>query len=75
MKLRFDWGLGAKAFLACLVFVPIGILVRKYIAYIPLRFGVEVVGCAGVYFLIQLFVFKESQIRGIYVSVFKRGLK
>jgi len=75
MKLRFDWGLGVKAFLACLVFVPIGILVRGYIAYIPLRFGVAVVCCASVYFLIQLFVFRESQIRGIYVSVFKKELK
>ena len=75
MKLRFNWGLGLKAVLASLVFIPIGIVVRDFAPNTFIRLGIEIISCTIVYFSIQLFVFKESQIRGVYLNVVKRVMK
>ena len=69
MGLRFDWGLGIKAFLACLVFIPMAVVVRGVIGNEFVRLGVEVVSCASLYFLIQIYVFKEVLVRGVWLQV------
>jgi O-antigen/teichoic acid export membrane protein len=63
MKLSFDWGLGVKALLACLIFVPVALVVREVFVSDFIRLGVEVVMCVGLYFGIQIFVFKEVLVR------------
>jgi len=72
MQLKFDWGLAGKAFLACLIFVPVALVVRGVFVSDFVRLGVEVVMCAGLYFGIQIFVFKEVLVRGVFLRAIGR---
>ena len=72
MQLRFDWGLAGKAFLACLIFVPVALVVRWGFVSDFIRLVVEVVLCAGLYFIIQIFVFKEVLVRGVFYQVINK---
>ena len=69
MGLRFEWGLAIKALGACLIFVPVAFVVRGVVGNEFLRLGVEVVSCTTLYFLIQIYVFKEVLVRGVWLQV------
>lgn len=73
MQLNFNWSLGLNALLASLVFIPIGILLRDFIPDTSIRLVTAIISCASVYFVTQLFIFKESQIRGIYLNLVKKN--
>ena len=72
MQLNFNWSLGLNALLASLVFIPIGILLRDFIPDTSIRLVTAIISCASIYFITQLFIFKESLIRGIYLNFVKK---
>jgi len=72
MKLRFKWSLVVKAFLASLLFIPISLLLKDFISNIIIRLGVGILSCSMVYFSIQIFMFRESLIRGVYQDVIEK---
>ncbi|MFA6127001.1 MAG: flippase [Bacteroidales bacterium] len=63
LPLKFNWSLILNAVLACLVFIPVAILLRKLIPGPVLRLTLAVVVSAGFYFLIQIAVFREKHVR------------
>jgi len=71
MQLNFNWSLGLNALLASLIFIPICILLRDFIPVTSIRLVIAIITCASVYFLTQLFIFKESLIRKIYLNLVK----
>ena len=72
MGLRFDWFLVIKALVACLIFIPVAIVVRGVVGNEFVRLGVGVVMCVSLYFLIQIYVFKEVLVRGVFFQVIGR---
>ena len=72
MDLHFNWLLALKALLVSLLFIPIAFVLRGCIANVVVRLVSEIVCCAGGYFAIQLFVFKEKQLRMVYNDVGKK---
>jgi len=72
MQLSFDWGLVVNALVACLIFFPVALVARSVFVSDFIRLGVEILLCAGLYFLIQIFVFKEVLVRGVFLQVISR---
>ncbi|NWJ51816.1 MAG: flippase [Bacteroidetes bacterium] len=71
MRLNFNWYLVSNAFLSSLVFIPIEIFLKYSISDTPIRLIVAIISCAFIYFTIQLIIFKEIQIREIYLKSLK----
>ncbi len=69
MNLHFNWLLALKSLFVCLLFIPIAFFVRHYISNIPVRLVVAIISCTISYFTIQLFIFKEKQLKGIYTDI------
>lgn len=69
MDLHFNWLLALKALIVSLLFIPIAFFVRSYIPNIPVRLIIAIISCAGSYFTIQLFIFKEQQLKGVYTDI------
>ncbi len=72
MKLKFDWTLCLKALGACLIFIPIALLVRCFEISEFLRLSFALVLCAGLYFGVQVFVFKETLVRGVLFTMIRK---
>ena len=62
-SLRFNWTLILKSLAACLVFIPVALLLRETIDGLLLRLIIAVLACAGLYFLIQVAVFRDRHVR------------
>jgi O-antigen/teichoic acid export membrane protein len=65
-SLTFNWMLVLKAILPCLLFIPVAIVLRNLDISPIIRLVIAVGICPCIYFLIQIFVFKEQYIRVLY---------
>jgi O-antigen/teichoic acid export membrane protein len=72
MKLNFNWKLAFNALVASLIFIPVALVVRYFEANYFIRLGIEVIVCAGLYFMVQIFIFKEVLIREGSFQVIKK---
>ncbi len=72
MNLRMHWSLAVKAFVASLLFIPIALLLRS--TTVPLTFGlfVAVLVSAALYFIVQIFLFKETLLRSLLSLALKK---
>ncbi|OKS89000.1 flippase [Mucilaginibacter polytrichastri] len=59
-KFTYGWVLILKAALSALLFIPIIILVRYLSLKLMYSLSISVIGCAAVYLIVQLFVFKNN---------------
>jgi O-antigen/teichoic acid export membrane protein len=62
-SLRFNWTPILKSLATCLVFIPVALLLRETIDGLLLRLIIAVLACAGLYFLIQVAVFRDRHLR------------
>ncbi len=63
--LNFNWILVLKSMVSCLVFIPVAIGLRDLISESWIRLIIAVVASAGLYFLIQITIFREKQVREV----------
>jgi len=72
MNLHMHWSLAVKAFVASLLFIPVALLLRN--ATVPLIFGlfVAILISAALYFIVQIFLFKETLLKSMIASALKR---
>ena len=71
MKLTIQWSLVLKSMIASLIFLPIAYLLRAYPMDVVLRLLLAIVFSAFFYFIIQIYIFKEKQLKEVYYSVIK----
>lgn len=62
-SLKFNWLLVIKAILACLIFIPVAVLLREIFSGPAIRLVIAVISSAGLYFLIQFTVFRDKHVR------------
>jgi len=72
LHLNFNWTLVFKAMIASLVFIPVALLLRNSIPDNTIRLLIAIISSAAIYFSIQLYIFKESQLRGIYLFLLNK---
>jgi len=72
MNLHMHWSLAVKAFVASLLFIPVALLLRSIT--VPLAFGlfVAILISAALYFIVQIFLFKETLLRSMLSLVLKK---
>jgi len=71
MHLRVHWSLAAKAFASSLFFIPVAFIFRNQEFSLLLGLFLSVLISAVLYFIIQIFVFKETLLKSMVSSVFK----
>ena len=69
MQLRFNWSLALNALGTCLIFIPIALFVRSFEVSDLIRLGMAIILCATLYFMVQIFIFKETLVRVVWVQV------
>ena len=62
-SLRFNWTLILKSVAACLIFIPVALLLREIIDGLLLRLIIALLACSGLYFLIQVALFRDRHMR------------
>lgn len=72
LHLNFNWTLVLKAAIASLVFIPVALFLRILIPENTIRLLIAIMSCAAIYFSIQLYIFKESQLHGIYLFLLNK---
>jgi len=72
MKIRLNWSLAVKALAASLLFIPVALLLRSTHASLVFGLFMSVLISATLYFIVQIFIFKETLLRGMIFSVWKR---
>jgi len=75
MKLAINWFLALKSIIACLIFLPIAYILRAYQIEVILRLIIAISSSAFLYFLIQIYIFKELQVKESFNSVFSHLFK
>lgn len=69
LKLSINWSLAIKAMLASLIFLPIAYILRIYELDVILGLSIAIIASAFFYFMIQIYIFKESQLKGVYTNL------
>jgi len=75
IKLNIRWALVIKSIIATLVFLPIAYFLRHYQVELILRLGIAIISSALFYFSIQLFLFKDIQLREVAGTLFQNALR
>lgn len=72
MHLYVHWSLAIKAFVASLLFIPVALFMRSTGLPLTLELFVAVLVSAALYFMVQIFLFKETLLRSLLVRAFKK---
>jgi len=64
--LSFNWMLALKSIGTCLLFLPVAWILRSWDTTPLIRLIFAVGLCAGSYFIVQLFIFREKHINDLY---------
>jgi len=72
MQLRFNWSLALNALGTCLIFIPIALFVRSFEVSDFIRLGMAIFLCVTLYFTVQVFIFKETLVRGVWVQISRK---
>lgn len=71
MKLNIQWSLALKSMIASSIFLPIAYLLRAYPMDIIIRLLLAITGSSFFYFMIQIYIFREKQLKEVYSNLIK----
>lgn len=71
MKLNIQWSLALKSMIASSIFLPIAYLLRAYPMDIIIRLLLAIIGSSFFYFMIQIYIFREKQLKEVYSNMIK----
>lgn len=71
MKLNIQWSLALKSMIASSIFLPIAYLLRAYPMDLIIRLLLAITGSSFFYFMIQIYIFREKQLKEVYSNMIK----